>query len=51
MTEEKRRYRVTFETVIEIEAIYDNNVAEFTDEKWPKDFEYNSLIEEVMRRR
>ena len=49
---EKKRYRITFEVVIEVEAINEDDADDLADEKWNKgDFERRSMIEEVLRRR
>ena len=48
---EKKRYKVTFEVIIEVEAINEGEAVDLA-EKWNKgDYERHSLIEEVMRRR
>jgi hypothetical protein len=49
---EKKRYKVTFEVIIEVEAMNENEASDLAEEKWNKrDFDRHLLIEEVMRRR
>ena len=49
---EKKTYKVTFEVIIEVEAINEGEAVDLAEEKWNKgDYERHSLIEEVLRRR
>ena len=49
---EKKRYKVTFEVIIEVEALNESKASDLAEEKWNKgDFEKHSMIEEVLRRR
>ena len=49
---EKKRYKVTFEVIIEVEAVNEGEAVDLAEEKWNEgDYERHSLIEEVLRRR
>jgi hypothetical protein len=49
---EKKRYKVTFEVIIEVEAINEGEAVDLAEEKWNKgDYDRHSMIEEVLRRR
>lgn len=49
---EKKRYKVTFEVIIEVEALNESEASDLAEEKWNKgDFDRHSMIEEVLRRR
>lgn len=48
----KKKYKVTFEVIIEVEAINESDAAEQAEKEWNKgDFERHSMVEEVLRRR
>ena len=49
---EKKRYKVTFEVIIEVEAMNESEASDLAEEKWNMgDFDRSSLIEAVLRRR
>ena len=49
---DKKKYKVTFQVIVEVEAINENDAAEQAEEIWTKgDFVRHSMIEEVLSRR
>ncbi len=49
---DKKKYKVTFEIIIEVEAINESDAAEQAENRWNRgDVERRSMIEEVLRRR
>ena len=49
---DKKKYKVTFKVIIEVEAINESDAAEQAENRWNRgDFERSSMIEEVLRRR